>query len=113
MLYEAKKGTADRSEYLEAVNIGFTGNNATVTVRVYTGLSGWGASSVESGAPAAEKTQTFRYGGYNTVRLDTPVRLAAGSYFSVIAEISSPDGTAKLITVQTDNKKPSAGRLPG
>ena len=112
-VYEAKKGTADRSEYLEAVNIGFTGNNATVTVRVYTGLSGWGASSVESGAPAAEKTQTFRYGGYNTVRLDTPVRLAAGSYFSVIAEISSPDGTAKLMTVQTDTKKPSFAKSSG
>lgn len=106
-VYEAKKGTADTSEYIEAVNIGFTGNDVTVKIKVYTSLPSWGQNSVENGVLAAEKTQSFKYGGYNTIKLDSPVKIAAGSYFSIVAEVLNPQNNRYLSVVQSDSKKPS------
>ena len=105
--FEAKKGTADKDEYIEAVNIGFAGSDVSVKVKVYTNLKGWGQTSVESGFLAAEKTQTFKYGGYNTVKLDTPVKVGAGTYFSVVTEVSNAANNAYVSVVQSDAKKPS------
>ena len=106
-VYEAKKGTATKAEYIEAVNVGFSGNDVSVTIKVYINLKDQTESSAESGILAAEKTQTFRYGGYQTVRLDTPVKVAAGTYFSVVAEVADASGNASVRTVQSEVKKPS------
>lgn len=109
-VYEAKKGTADKAEYLEAVNVGFVGNDVEVTVKVYTNLTGNQESFVESGVLAAKKTQTFKYGGYNTVKLDKSVKLDVGSYFSIVTEVSDKKGEASIRSVlnaQTEPKKPS------
>lgn len=109
-VYEAKKGTADKAEYLEAVNVGFVGNDVEVTVKVYTNLTGNQESCVESGVLAAKKTQTFKYGGYNTVKLDKSVKLDVGSYFSIVTEVSDKKGEASIRSVQnaqTEPKKPS------
>ena len=106
-VYEAKKATAERSEYIEAIQVGFIGNDVTVTVRVYTDLSGWGPDRVESGRLAAEQSRDFRYGGYHTVKLKTPVKITAGSYFSIVAEVSNTHGDAGVRTIQTESKKPS------
>ncbi len=109
-VYEAKKGTADKAEYLEAVNVGFVGNDVEVTVKVYTSLTGNQESYVESGVLAAKKTQTFKYGGYNTVKLDKSVKLDVGSYFSIVTEVSDKKGEASIRSVlnaQTEPKKPS------
>lgn len=106
-VYEAKKGTAEKPEYIKAVNIGFAGNDVEVRIKVYTNLPGWGQTSVERGVLAAEKTMTFKYGGYNTVKLDAPVKLDAGSYFSIVAEVSDPRGESYVCVVQSDSKKPS------
>ena len=106
-VYEAKKGTAEKSEYIEAANVGFVGSDVQVTVKVYTNLSGWGSNMVESGVLAAEKTQTFKYGGYNTIKFDNPIEVAAGSYFSIVTEVSNQKGDASIKSVQTDNKRPS------
>lgn len=106
-VYEAKKGSATKAEYIEAVNVGFSGNDVSVTIKVYINLKDQTESSVESGILAAEKTQTFRYGGYQTVRLDTPVKVAAGTYFSVVAEVADASGSASMRTIQSEVKKPS------
>ena len=106
-VYEAKKGSATKAEYIEAVNVGFSGNDVSVTIKVYINLKDQTESSVESGVLAAEKTQTFRYGGYQTVKLDTPVKVAAGTYFSVVAEVADASGSASMRTIQSEVKKPS------
>ncbi len=106
-VYEAKKGTDGKEEYVEAVNVGFVGNGVNVKVKVYTNLSGWGQTSVEKGTLAAEKAQTFKYGGYNTIKLDNPVKVSVGTYFSIVVEVSNPDGNAYVSVVQSDAKKPS------
>lgn len=106
-VYEAKKGTDGKEEYVEAVNVGFVGNDVNVKIKVYTNLSGWGQTSVEKGTLAAEKAQTFKYGGYNTIKLDNPVKVSVGTYFSIVVEVSNPDGNAYVSVVQSDAKKPS------
>lgn len=106
-VYEAKKGTDEKEEYVEAVNVGFVGNDVNVKIKVYTNLSGWGQTSVEKGTLAAEKTQTFKYGGYNTIKLDNPVKVSVGTYFSIVVEVSNPNGNAFVSVVQSDAKKPS------
>lgn len=106
-VYEAKKGTDEKEEYVEAVNVGFVGNDVNVKIKVYTDLSGWGQTSVEKGTLAAEKAQTFKYGGYNTIKLDNPVKVSVGTYFSIVVEVSNPDGNAFVSVVQSDAKKPS------
>ena len=106
-VYEAKKGTDEKEEYVEAVNVGFVGNDVNIKIKVYTNLSGWGQTSVEKGTLAAEKAQTFKYGGYNTIKLDNPVKVSVGTYFSIVVEVSNPDGNAFVSVVQSDTKKPS------
>lgn len=106
-VYEAKKGTDEKEEYVEAVNVGFVGNDVNVKIKVYTNLSGWGQTSVEKGTLAAEKAQTFKYGGYNTIKLDNPVKVSVGTYFSIVVEVSNPEGNAFVSVVQSDAKKPS------
>lgn len=106
-VYEAKKGTDEKEEYVEAVNVGFVGNDVNAKIKVYTNLSGWGQTSVEKGTLAAEKAQTFKYGGYNTIKLDNPVKVSVGTYFSIVVEVSNPDGNAFVSVVQSDTKKPS------
>ena len=106
-VYEAKKGTDEKEEFVEAVNVGFVGNDVNVKIKVYTNLSGWGQTSVEKGTLAAEKAQTFKYGGYNTIKLDNPVKVSVGTHFSIVVEVSNPDGNAFVSVVQSDAKKPS------
>ena len=106
-VYEAKKGTDGKEEYVEAVNVGFVGNDVNVKIKVYTNLSGWGQTSVEKGTLAAEKAQTFKYGGYNTIKLDNPVKVSVGTYFSIVVEVSNPEGNVFVSVVQSDTKKPS------
>lgn len=64
-VYEAKKGTDEKEEYVEAVNVGFVGNDVNVKIKVYTNFSGWGQTSVEKGTLAAEKAQTFKHTDIN------------------------------------------------
>ncbi len=111
-VYEAKKGTDEKEEYVEAVNVGFVGNDVNVKIKVYTNLSGWGQTSVEKGTLAAEKAQTFKYGGYNTIKLDNPVKVSVGTYFSIVVEVSNPDGNAFVSVVQSDAKSRLSVRLP-
>ena len=88
-VYQAKKETEDEDEYIEAVNVGFFGNDVDVKVKIYTDLPGWGQTSVEKGTLKASKTEHFKYGGYQTIRLDEPVKVSLNSYLTVVCEVSN------------------------
>ena len=106
-VYQAKKETEDEDEYIEAVNVGFFGNDVDVKVKIYTDLPGWGQTSVEKGTLKASKTEHFKYGGYQTIRLDEPVKVSLNSYFSVVCEVSNANNDAIISLTQSDSKKPS------
>lgn len=106
-VYQAKKETEDEDEYIEAVNVGFFGNDFDVKVKIYTDLPGWGQTSVEKGTLKASKTEHFKYGGYQTIRLDEPVKVSLNSYFSVVCEVSNANNDAIISLTQSDSKKPS------
>ena len=106
-VFQARKGNEEQDEYLEAVNVGFYGNDVEVSIKVYTGLTGWGETSVETGTLSASQTKTFGYGGYQTIVLDEPVLLTKGSYFSIVAEVSNPKGDCYISVIQSDTVKPS------
>ena len=106
-VYEAKKGEDNKNEYIEAINVGIYGNDVDVNVKIYTDLSGWGQTSIENGTLRATKTQKFKYGGYQTIKLDSPILINRGSYFSIVIEVSNPTNNAYISAVQSDSKKPS------
>ena len=106
-VFEAKKGTSEKPEYLETINVGFTGYNVDVTVKVYTDLPGWGPTSIEKGTLVASQTKTFPYGGYQTLVLDQPILLSPSSYFAIAVEVSSFTSSPFLRIIQSQEKKPS------
>lgn len=106
-VYQAKKETEDEDEYIEAVNVGFFGNDVDVKVKIYTDLPGWGQTSVERGTLKANKKERFKYGGYQTIRLDEPVKVSLNSYFSIVCEVSNANNDAIISLTQSDSKKPS------
>ena len=106
-VYQAKKETEDEDEYIEAVNVGFFGNDVDVKVKIYTDLPGWGQTSVEKGTLKANKKEHFKYGGYQTIKLDEPVKVSLNSYFSIVCEVSNANNDAIISLTQSDSKKPS------
>ena len=109
-VFEAKKGTSEKPEYLEAINVGFTGYNVDVTVKVYTDLPEWGPTSIEKGTQVASQTKTFSYGGYQTIVLNQPILLSPGSYFAIAVEVSSSTSSPFLRIIQSQEKKPSLAK---
>lgn len=96
-VYRAGSEVSGKTEKITAVNVGVEGNDYTLEVEIYTGLSSPFEDEnapVEGGRSAAKKTARFDYGGYVTVRLDEPVTLSAGEWFSIIVRVS--EGTAKI-----------------
>ena len=96
-VYRAGSEVSGKTEKITAVNVGVEGNDYTLEVEIFTGLSSpFEAENapVDGGRSAARKTARFDYGGYVTVRLDEPVTLSAGEWFSVIVRVS--EGTAKI-----------------
>ena len=64
---------------------------------IYTGLSSPFESEnapVAGGKSVAKKTMSFDYGGYITMRLDEPVSLSAGEWFSIVVRVV--EGNAKI-----------------
>lgn len=106
-VYQAKKETEEDEEYIEAINVGFFGNDVDVKVSVYTDLPGWGQTSVEKGTLKANKTEHFKYGGYQTIKLDEPVKVSLNSYFSIVCEVSNSKNDAFISLTPSDSKKPS------
>lgn len=106
-VYQAKKGTNGNDEYIEAINVGFYGNDTDVTIKIYTDLPGWGQTSIEKGTLKATKIQRFKYGGYQTIKLDTPIKVSLNSYFSIVCEVKNESNNAYISVVLSDTKKPS------
>ena len=96
-VYQAGSGVSGKTEKITAVNVGIEGNDYTLEAEIYTGLSspfGTSNAPVAGGTSVARKTAHFDYGGYVTVRLDEPVSLTSGEWFSVIVRVS--EGSAKI-----------------
>ena len=77
----------DGSTYqdLEAVSIFTSAPNIGYTVEIYRGLTK--GSGPVKGTPAATKTGYTKYEGFNTIELDSPVRLNRGETFSVVVSL--------------------------
>lgn len=96
-VYRAGSEVSGKTEKITAVNVGVEGNGYTLEAEIYTGLSSPFESEnapVAGGKPVAKKTMSFDYGGYVTMRLDEPVSLSAGEWFSVVVRIV--EGNAKI-----------------
>lgn len=96
-VYRAGSEVSGKTEKITAVNVGVEGNGYTLEAEIYTGLSSpFEAENapVAGGKSVAKKTMSFDYGGYVTMRLDEPVSLAAGEWFSVVVRVV--EGNAKI-----------------
>ena len=98
--FAANVFTAQHDEQLKATsNIYYNQSGGTYTVRVYRGLTD--SEDPTSGELVAEKTVTDVLKGIHTDVLDTPVDLTAGTTFSVVYELSTPDDTS-LVTCRNE-----------
>ena len=96
-VYRAGREVSGKTEKITAVNVGVEGNGYTLEAEIYTGLSSPFESEnapVAGGKSVAKKTMSFDYGGYVTMRLDEPVSLSAGEWFSVVVRVV--EGNAKI-----------------
>ena len=96
-VYRAGSEVSGKTEKITAVNVGVEGNGYTLEAEIYTGLSSpFEAENapVAGGKSVAKKTMSFDYGGYVTMRLDEPVSLSAGEWFSIVVRVV--EGNAKI-----------------
>lgn len=96
-VYRAGSEVSGKTEKITAVNVGVEGNGYTLEAEIYKGLSSPFESEnvpVAGGKSVAKKTMSFDYGGYVTMRLDEPVSLSAGEWFSVVVRVV--EGNAKI-----------------
>ena len=96
-VYRAGSEVSGKTEKITAVNVGVEGNGYALEAEIYTGLSSpFEAENapVAGGKSVAKKTMSFDYGGYVTMRLDEPVSLSAGEWFSVVVRVV--EGNAKI-----------------
>ncbi|OUO91104.1 hypothetical protein B5F40_04790 [Gordonibacter sp. An230] len=77
--------TADSPEILQAVSAWTFSQDATVEIEVY--LLDDEADSPVEGVLAAKQNAVFEYGGFHTVALDNPVRLAEGQRYAVVERV--------------------------
>lgn len=87
--------TAEGSETLSAVAFCNEDAGLDYTLEIYTGVS----SNPSDGTLAATQTGTFKYAGYHTVKLNTPVLLSAGEKFSVVFTLNNRYGDVSTISV--------------
>lgn len=104
-IFESKKGSAEKTEYLKAVNIGFIGKNVTAKVDIYVDLAD--ESNPETGTKAGGGQASFKYGGFRTVNLDTPVALENGKKFACVVSVVNPENSAVIRNMLGKNGTPS------
>lgn len=93
-IYEAKTGTNERAEYLNAVNIGFIGKNVTAKVDIY--VDPKDATNPESGKRAGGGEAIFDHGGFRTIYLDEPVVLEKGTKFACVVSVSNANDSVVI-----------------
>lgn len=100
-IYEAKKSTTDKDEYLKAVNVAFACKNTTVTIDIYTNLAD--SSDPESGELKATKQQTFEHSGHRTIELDNLIKVSNGEKFSIVVRLSSTSSSSPYVATAQGN----------
>ena len=95
VLYFANVFTAEGDDAISSVAFYVPDEGMTYDIRVYTDC---GADSPVSGTPAPETTSAGSLvPGYNTVTLDKPVEVAAGTRFSVVVKAVAAEGGYELL----------------
>lgn len=100
-VFEAKKSTSDKDEYLKAVNIAFACKNTTATINIYTNLTD--TANPESGELKATKKQIFEQSGYRTIVLDDLVKIEKGKKFSIVVQLSSTSSSSPYVSTSQGN----------
>lgn len=108
-VFQAQKGGTDgKSEFIKAVNVGVQGENVSVEVEIMKNLdypfNGQSNVPVSGGQSAGITTKNFEHGGYVTVELNNPVKVAPNEWFSVIVRVSNAAGNAKIVTAYRAGK---------
>ena len=92
---------ATRDESLTEVGFYTTNNNIEYDINVYKGMTSTTGATPISGSSLSSMSGNIPYAGYHTVKLDTPVELSSGEYFSVI------------VTFKNYNKAPVEMKVSG
>lgn len=87
-VFEAKKGTPEKTEQIKAVSVGIAGENTICTVKIYTNVPEE-SFDPDGTIPAASKTVHLEYEGFRCIELDEPVEIEKGSSFAVVAEVQN------------------------
>ncbi len=94
-VFEAKCGTNNLLEYVQAVNVGITNKNVSLKVKIYTNLKD--LDNPQSGTLSGEGSSYFDFGGYRTVKLNEPVKVEKGSKFAVVVDVGANTGKAEIL----------------
>lgn len=94
VLYFANVFTAEGDDAISSVAFYVPDENIKYEVRIYTDC---GADSPVSGTLAATQTADSLVPGYNTVALDSPAEVAAGTRFSMVVRAEPPEGGYKML----------------
>ena len=97
--YFANIFTAKSSDAIDAVAFYVADERISYEISVYTGCSG---DSPVSGRLAWTGAADSLVPGYNTVALDVPAEVAAGTKFSVVVRAVSPGGDCTIATIPTE-----------
>ena len=100
-IFEVKKRSASKKEYIKAVNVGIENDNVNCTVQVYTGISSLYANPT-SGKLAVELIKTFQYGGFYTIDLEKNIDLDDSNYFSIVVKVENPTNRAGIVAERDD-----------
>lgn len=92
--YFANIFSAEEYDAINSVAFYVPSDNVKYEVSLYTNC---GADSPVNGALAAVQTADSLAPGYNTVVLDSPVKVAAGTRFSVVVRAETPEGGYKML----------------
>ncbi|MDO5563212.1 MAG: lectin like domain-containing protein, partial [Synergistaceae bacterium] len=90
--------TAGRNESLVSIAFYTPLPNAECEAKIYTGCSG----SPTSGDLKAAFSKTLKYGGYNTLKLPSPVALAKGEKFSVVVKVTTPGKIVRRVPIESN-----------
>lgn len=80
--------TAGKDYTVRGAGVWADGDQSTITVKLYTGVTD---GNPESGTLAATGKATFAHQGYYRMAFDKPVKVAKGAKYSITVESSTPD----------------------
>lgn len=102
-IFPVKKANFNRKELLKGINVGFQGENATVTAKVYENVDADFLNPLSlsnnpiKGEPVRTVTKQFEHGGYKTLELEQPLELEHGKNFSVVVKVENDANDAEIL----------------